>query len=750
MAYLCLINRLKRMEHIYTFMLVVMIVLAVTGLFIGVMNDAANFLNSAIASKAAPLKIIMAVASIGIIIGAVTSSGMMEVARSGMFDPARFTFRQVMILYLSVMLANIILLDIYNTLGLPTSTTVALVFCLLGAALALSVVIITSDDSISLARIGEYINSTRALAIVAGILLSVVIAFICGSIVMYVSRMIFSFRYHAMFRRLGALWCGMSFTAIVYFALFKGLKGMLSDSAFIQYIDGHLTFSLFVIWIVCSIALFFLQMFRINILKMTILAGTFALALAFAGNDLVNFVGVPVAGFDSYMMAFDSCDMSMNMAELAGPVSANMYLLLAAGLIMIVTLWTSKRALSVSKTELSLSSQNEGREQYGSTPASRGLVRMAMNIHNAYERIVPDAVRTWVAGRFEQLSEDEREGGSYDLIRATVNLTTSAILISVATSMKLPLSTTYVCFMVSMGSSLADRAWGRESAVYRISGVMTVVSGWFITGFGAMLIAFCVGLALCYGGNAAIIVVSLLCGWMLVRSNMRKNREAADVHEQHEDPETVADAVRYTIDDVASTMRRITKIYDRVLIAVSRENRKALKEVVQQSEELYEASRERKYNIMPMLMRMKENELNTAQYYVQVVDYMNEIAKALLHITRPCFQHIDNNHEGFSEEQVEDLMKINDDVEEIFSRINVMLQRNDFGDLDLILELRDELFGSIADAMASQLRRIRDKTTSTKTNMLFLAILSETKTIVLQSRNLVKSQRYFLQHQTRQ
>ena len=738
------------MEHIYTFMLVVMIILAITGLFIGVMNDAANFLNSAIASKAAPLKIIMAVASIGIIIGAVTSSGMMEVARSGMFDPAHFTFRQVMILYLSVMLANIILLDIYNTLGLPTSTTVALVFCLLGAALAVSVVIITSDDSISLARIGEYINSTRALAIVAGILLSVVIAFTCGSIVMYLSRLIFSFRYHVMFRRLGALWCGISFTAIVYFALFKGLRGILSGSALIQYIDGHLSLSLFIIWIVCSIALFFFQMFRINILKLNILAGTFALALAFAGNDLVNFVGVPVAGFDSYMMARASGDTAMGMEELAGPVAANMYLLLAAGLIMIVTLWTSKRALSVSKTELSLSSQNEGREQYGSTPASRGMVRLAMNMHNAYERVVPDAVRTWVSGRFEQLDESEREGGSYDLIRATVNLTTSAILISVATSMKLPLSTTYVCFMVSMGSSLADRAWGRESAVYRISGVMTVVSGWFITGFGAILIAFCVGMALCYGGNAAIVAVSVLCGWMLVRSNMRKNREAAEQPQRHEDPETMADAVRYTIDDVASTMRQITKIYDRVLIAVSRENRKALKEVVQQSEELYEASRERKYNIMPTLMHMKEIEFNTAQYYVQVVDYMNEIAKALLHITRPCFDHIDNNHEGFSAEQVEDLMKINDDVEEIFSRINVMLQRNDFGDLDLILELRDELFGSIADAMAGQLRRIRDKTTSTKTNMLFLAILSETKTIVLQSRNLVKSQRYFLQHQTRQ
>ncbi len=260
------------MEHIYTFMLVVMIILAVTGLFIGVMNDAANFLNSAIASKAAPLKIIMAVASVGIIIGAVTSSGMMEVARSGMFDPAHFTFRQVMILYLSVMLANIILLDIYNTLGLPTSTTVALIFCLLGAALAVSAVIITSDEGISPANIGEYINSTRALAIVAGILLSVVIAFTCGSLVMYLSRMIFSFRYHAMFRRLGAAWCGISFTAIVFFALFKGLKGILSDSAAIRYIDDHLAFSLFIIWIVCSVVLFFLQMFRINILKMNILA----------------------------------------------------------------------------------------------------------------------------------------------------------------------------------------------------------------------------------------------------------------------------------------------------------------------------------------------------------------------------------------------------------------------------------------------------------------------------------------------
>lgn len=738
------------MEFIYTFMLAAMVLLAVTGLFIGVMNDAANFLNSAIASKAAPLRIIMAVASFGIIIGAITSSGMMEVARSGMFHPELFTFREVMILYLSVMLANIILLDIYNTLGLPTSTTVALVFCLLGAAIAASTVQIAADPAATAADLGQYINSARAMAIVAGIVLSVVIAFACGAVVMYLSRLLFSFRYRRPFNRFGAAWCGISVTAIIYFALFKGLRGVLAGSFVIQYVEHNLLFSLFILWCISSAVLFFLQRFKVNILKVNILAGTFALALAFAGNDLVNFIGVPVAGFDSYMLARESGDTAMHMGALAGPVAAKVYLLLGAAAIMIITLWTSRRALSVSRTELSLSNQSEVREQYGSTPLSRALVRIAMGINGIYGRVVPQGLRQAVAARFERLPEQSRDGASYDLIRATVNLTTAAILISIATSMKLPLSTTYVCFMVSMGSSLADRAWGRESAVYRISGVLTVVSGWFITGLGALAIAFGVGLALFYGGNIAIVAVTLLCGWMLFRSNRRKNRQAAEKNLQAADPQNMDEAVRATLDDVARTMRQTTKIYYRTLIAVFRENRKALKEVVQQSEELYEASRERKYGLMAMLARMKENEMNMAQYYVQVVDYMGEIAKALLHITRPCFEHIDNNHEGLSNEQVEDLMHINDEVETIFARMNTMLQHNDYADFDAIVELRDELFESISEAIANQLRRIRTRKTSTKTNILYLNILSETKTIVLQSRNLVKSQRYFLEHKTRQ
>jgi len=737
------------MEPIYTFMLAVMAVLAVTGLFIGVMNDAANFLNSAIGSKAAPVRVIMAVASVGIIVGAVTSSGMMEVARSGMFDPANFTFREVMILYFSVMLANIILLDIYNTMGLPTSTTVALVFCLLGSALAVSMAVITSNDTISLAEIGRYINSTRAMAILAGILLSVILSFTLGTLVMYVSRAVFSFRYHAAFRRYGALWCGISFTAIVYFALFKGLRGLMSGSALIRTIDDHLALALFALWIVCSIFLFFLQRFKVHILKLNILAGTFSLALAFAGNDLVNFVGVPVAGYDSYAMASASGDVSMRMGALASDASANVLLLLAAGTIMIVTLWTSRRALSVSQTELSLSSQNEGEERYGSSALSRGLVRSAMNINSFYERIMPQRVQRVLASRFENLPEEEREGGSYDLIRATVNLTTASILISIATSLKLPLSTTYVCFMVSMGSSLADRAWGRESAVYRITGVLTVVSGWFVTGFGAFTIAFVVGMVLMYGGNVAIVAVAVLCGWMLVRSNLKKNKAAADDKAAVQGPKSgdTQEIIGECISEVCYTMSQVTRIYDRTLIAVFKENRKVLRDMVQQSNDLFYRSRERKYKVMPVLLRLKESEIDSGHYYVQVVDYMNEVTKSLLHITRPCFDHIDNNHEGMTKEQVEDLMTINDDVETIFSRINVMLHNNDFADIELVLELRDELFESIAEAIKRQLRRIKNKESSTKASLLYLTILNETKTMVLQARNLVKSQRYFLEHE---
>ena len=732
------------MSDIYTFIVGILGILAVSGLFVGVTNDAVNFLNSAIGSKAAHMKIILAVASFGIIIGVVTSSGMMEVARSGMFNPGLFTFHEVMMLYLGVMFANVILLDLYNSWGLPTSTTVSLIFCLLGSAIAVSIYKISNDPAQGITSLGQYINTSRAMGIVSAILLSVVIAFTCGTIVMYISRLIFSFRYTAVFHRYGSLWCGASLTAIIYFAVFKGLKSILAGHAFIQWIDSHLLLAIFICWVICSMTLFFIQRLKINILRITILCGTFALALAFAGNDLVNFIGVPVAGFDAYSIARHSGDAGMLMEALNENVPANFLILLAAGAMMILTLWTSKKAMHVTETELSLSAQgDEGQEQYGSSLFSRTIVRAALNINAGIERVIPPKAREAISRRFE-FEDVEHSGAPYDMIRATVNLTTSALLIAMATSLKLPLSTTYVCFMVAMGSSLADRAWGRESAVYRISGVMTVVAGWFITALGGFLIALVVGFALIYGGTPVLIIITILCGWMLIHSNfLKKDKESTAVRQQIRTNEDIITDLR---DEVCATMESATKIYDRTLIAVFKENRKVLRDMVKESNDLFYHSRERKYSLLPTLKKLQGEDVNTAHYYVQVVDYLNEMTKALMHITRPAFEHIDNNHEGMSMEQTRDLMSINDDVESIYRRINQMLREGDFSEIETVLTMRDQLFESIAEAIKSELTRINEAKSNTKASMLYLTILTETKNMVLQSRNLLKSQQYFLKH----
>ena len=732
------------MSEIYTFIVGILGILAVSGLFVGVTNDAVNFLNSAIGSKVAPMRIILAVASIGIIVGVVTSSGMMEVARSGMFNPGLFTFHEVMMLYLGVMFANVILLDLYNSWGLPTSTTVSLIFCLLGSAIAVSIYKISNDPAQGITSLGQYINTSRAMGIVSAILLSVVIAFTCGTIIMYVSRLIFSFRYTALFHRYGSLWCGASLTAIIYFAVFKGLKSILDGHAFIEWIDTHLLLAIFICWIVCSLVLFFIQQLKINILRITILSGTFALALAFAGNDLVNFIGVPVAGFDAYSIAHHTGDAGMLMEPLNANVLTNVLILLAAGAMMILTLWTSKKAMHVTETELSLSAQgDEGQERYGSSLFSRTIVRAALNINAGVERVIPPRVRKAISRRFEY-EDVEHSGAPYDMIRATVNLTTSALLTAMATSLKLPLSTTYVCFMVAMGSSLADRAWGRESAVYRISGVMTVIAGWFITALGGFFIALVVGFALIYGGTPVFIIITILCGWMLIHSNfLKKDKTNAAERQQIKTNEDIIADLR---DEVCSTMESATKIYDRTLIAVFKENRKVLRDMVKESNDLFYRSRERKYSLLPTLKKLQGEDVNTAHYYVQVVDYLNEMTKALMHITRPAFEHIDNNHEGMSMDQTRDLMSINDDVESIYRRINQMLREGDFSEIETVLTMRDQLFESIADAIKSELTRINEAKSNTKASMLYLTILTETKNMVLQSRNLLKSQQYFLKH----
>ena len=730
------------MDPIYTAIIVILAVLAVTGLFVGVTNDAVNFLNSAVGSKAAPRRVILLVASAGILVGTLTSTGMMEVARNGMFDPAMFSFREVILLYLGVMFANIILLDLYNSWGLPTSTTVSLVFCLLGAAVAVSTYKIAGSDALTMGDLGEFIHSGRALGIVAAILLSVVIALTVGTAVMYVSRLIFSFRYTRALHRYGALWCGASLTAIVYFALFKGLKGTLAHTAFIHTVEERLPLWLLGCWLACSLLLFFIQRFRVNILRITILGGTFALALAFAGNDLVNFIGVPVAGWDAFRIARSAGDAAMPMDALNENVPANFAFLVGAGILMILTLWTSRKAMHVTETELSLASQNDEQEQreYGSSAFARAIVRATLSANHAIERVVPQRLRTAISRRFEVV-DIEHTGAPFNMIRATVNLTTSALLIAVATSLKLPLSTTYVSFMVAMGSSLADRAWGRETAVYRISGVMTVVAGWFVTALGGFVIAYVVGLALVYGGTAALVALTTLAGYMLVHSNfLKKDKTEAPAAVTHEN------VVEEIASVVGSTINTATRIYDRTLLAVFKENRKVLRDLNRESSELYERMHDRKYRMMSTLRALRGSDLDTAQYYVQVVDYLNELTKALTHIVRPAFDHIDNNHEGLTREQTADLIRVGDEVEAIYRRIDAMLATNDFGDIDLVLSMRDRLFETISDAIKSELRRFNDAGRgSTKASMLYLTILNETRTMVLQLRNLLKAQRHFLE-----
>ncbi len=504
---------------------------------------------------------------------------MMEVARNGVFHPEMFTFENVMILFVSVMLADVVLLNTFNALGLPTSTTVSLIFELLGASIAVAMFTIWNDPSLSFADLGNYINTEKAMVMISGILLSVVIAFTVGAILMYVSRVIFSFKYAKSLRRYGAIWCGLAIVGIVYFAIFKGMKssGLISDD-FNHLINDHIVLSLGAIWIISSVILLILQQMKVNILKITILAGTFALALAFAGNDLVNFIGVPIAGLDSYAIASNSGDPSMLMGKLAEPAHVNIWFLVISGAVMVITLFFSKDAMKVAETQLNLSSQNDEEERFGSTMISRALVSLAINLNKGYKAVMPQKIQDKLNSRFDP-DENSDKTVSYDLVRAVVNLSAAASLICLGTSLKLPLSTTYVIFMVSMGSSLADRAWGRDSAVYRITGVMVVVTGWFVTAIAGITLSFLCGLLLMWGGWIALAALALLCGYILCRNlifgkHKKEEQPSAELISEKTQNEDVLYSCTH---EVCVTMERVSGIYNHMLVALFTENRHLLR-----------------------------------------------------------------------------------------------------------------------------------------------------------------------------
>ncbi|MDX9817429.1 MAG: inorganic phosphate transporter, partial [Desulfococcus multivorans] len=535
--------------ELYLFALIVLFAIAVADLIVGVSNDAVNFLNSSVGSRVAPRTTIMIIASLGILAGVTFSSGMMEVARKGIFHPQYFLMPELITIFIAVMITDILLLDLFNTFGMPTSTTVSIVFELLGAAIAVSIFKISQNGQ-ALLSLGDYINTGKALAIISGILLSVGIAFVCGVAAQFTTRLIFTFDFAPRLRRYGGLWGGMALSMITYFILIKGAKGasfMTADA--VAWINTHT-------WTILGAGfIFFTILFqvvilttRINILKPIVLAGTFALAMAFAANDLVNFIGVPLAGFHAFTLAkATAAPLTTPMAALQAKVHTSTLFLLGAGAIMVVTLWLSRKARTVTQTEIRLGRQEEGLERFDSSHLSRVMVRMVTGLFEGGRKLCPIAVRRWMRDRLD--AEDYLPAPGYDgktpefdLLRASVNLMVASALISWATSMKLPLSTTYVTFMVAMGTSLADQAWGLESAVYRVTGVLAVIGGWFFTALMAFTVSLVFAFALAYLDGIALVGLLALVAFIIFRNfKIHATREKADREIQRLDLKRVTD-----------------------------------------------------------------------------------------------------------------------------------------------------------------------------------------------------------------
>ena len=749
------------MENIYLIIVIVLFALAVSDLIVGVSNDAVNFLNSSIGSKAAPRYIIMIIASAGIVVGTTFSSGMMEVARKGIFHPDMFYFSEIMMIFLAVMLTDILLLDLYNTFALPTSTTVSIVFELLGASVAVSLIKLGTDAETA-STLGGYINSTKALAIISGILLSVIVAFLIGAVVQYLVRVMFSFNYKKYIKYFGAIWGGMAITAITYFIVIKGAKGssLISDNG-LEWIRQNSTGILLVSFIGWSLIIQLLYWTaRVNIFRGVVLIGTFALAMAFAGNDLVNFIGVPVAGlkaFQDFSASGGVAPDSLLMDGLTGSVQTNTFLLLSAGIIMVITLYFSKKARSVTQTEINLSRQSEGYERFGSSNFSRVIVRKAIELNQSIQSMMPRRWQKAIDGRFKMNSSPEPEKmkkedkASFDLVRASVNLTVASIIISFATSLKLPLSTTYVTFMVAMGTSLADRAWGRESAVYRITGVITVIGGWFFTALIAFTVAFIVANIITHGGIIAIIGMLLVALFFLIRTHaIHKKRSEKEKEMEALSEEAIEDGnvVEKCTREINHMLNTVINIFSETIISISKEDRKSLKELNKKVENLNEEAKSIKNNVHYTLNKLQEDDIETGHYYVQVTDYLREMAHSLTFIAGPSYDHIANQHKSLNKDQINELKELNKQITLLFTNTMHIIENNTFDQIyDTVVDQQQNTLDIIDKYRKAQIKRIKKKKTSTKNSILYMQLLNEMKNFTLHTVNLLKSQRDFITNQ---
>jgi len=728
----------------YLFILVILFATAVVDLMVGVANDAVNFLNSAVGSRAGKRVTIMLVASAGVLIGTTFSGGIMEVARKGIFNPEMFVFHEVMIIFLAVMLTDILLLDVYNTFALPTSTTVSIVFELLGGAFAISVVKVWGTGG-GMGEVLTHINTANVLTIVSSIGLSIVFAFVFGSAMQFLTRIIFTFDYLKTFRRYGGLYCGFALTMITYFILVKGAKGStLITPETAEWIKQNMAAILgvsFVVWSVFWQAVILLT--RINVLRIIVLVGTFALALAFAANDLVNFIGAPMGALAAFLTASGSPGVdphTLSMEALGQAVQVKTWILLLAGAIMVGTLWISRKARSVTMTEVSLGRQAEGAERFGSSVVSRAVVGMALSLYDFYCRVVPQSFRGWVSRRIDPtrtVVERDIHGAvpAFDLLRAAVNLMVASALISFGTSLKLPLSTTFVTFMVAMSTSLVDKSWGRESAVYRVNGVITVVGGWFFTGLLAFSACFALALVIYFGGLAAILGIVLVAALLLHRTaRIHRSREDEFERREHEGRVVGGEAGR-----LAALMQRVGSIIESARGAIDlciegliKERRKPIREGIRLSETIGHEVELVVHGLLN-ITRLSEEESNLLARYGQKIAALQILAANVDSLTASALRHLDNHHRGPDKLQADDLRRVRENVMDIMQRSHQAIQHPVDGDIEQLTRDLSGLKDAVRQFDRQQIKRIKGGKAGTRQSLLFLGTMSKTERIVEQT-----------------
>ncbi|WP_073344450.1 inorganic phosphate transporter [Bacteroides congonensis] len=742
------------METIYLCIIIFLFVLAVFDLIVGVSNDAVNFLNSAVGAKAASFKTILFIAGIGIFIGAALSNGMMDIARHGIYQPEHFYFAEIMCILLAVMLTDVVLLDVFNSMGMPTSTTVSLVFELLGGTFALSLIKVHNSDTLGL---GDLINTDKALSVIMAIFVSVAIAFFFGMLVQWIARVIFTFNYKKKMKYSIALFGGIAATSIIYFMLIKGLK----DSSFMTpdnklWIQENTWLLIATFFVFFTILMQVLHWLKVNVFKVVVLMGTFALALAFAGNDLVNFIGVPLAGFSSFMDYTANGAGNANgflMTSLLGPAKTPWYFLIGAGAVMVYALCTSKKAHAVIKTSVDLSRQDEGEETFGSTPIARTVVRISMTMANSISRIMSSGTKEWFNSRFRKDEAIIADGAAFDLVRASVNLVLAGLLIALGTSLKLPLSTTYVTFMVAMGTSLADRAWGRDSAVYRITGVLSVIGGWFITAGAAFTICFFVALVLHYGGNISIIALIALAVFILIRSQVmyKKRKAKAQGNEtlkqlmQTSNSEEALQLMRkHTREELAKVLEYAETNFELTVTSFLHENLRGLRRAMGSTKFEKQLIKQMKRAGTVAMCRLDNNTvLDKGLYYYQGNDFASELVYSISRLCEPCLEHIDNNFNPLDAIQKGEFSDATEDITYLIQQCRKKLENNEYNNLEEEIRRANDLNGQLSLLKRKELQRIQSQPGSIRVSMVYLTMVQEAQNVVTYTINLMKVSRKF-------